>query len=176
MKLTITEASKHSGIPDKTLYRWIAKGTLSCTKDALDRKVIDIAELERVANDRKPAPETTDSLSDQERLQRSGNRNTAVSRSLTASPDPNEMVPILENVKTPENTQPSTETTRLIAQLQSEIEFLRSQLETANTEKAMLLKAQSQITLALPKPIDEPETEPKRLTWRDLIPSFRTLI
>ena len=48
MKHTISEAAELSGVPDKTLYRWITEGKITAEKDALGRKVIDTAELQRV--------------------------------------------------------------------------------------------------------------------------------
>ena len=116
MKLTIAEASKHSGIPDKTLYRWIANGTLSCTKDALGRKIIDIAEIERVANDRKPTI------------------NTPAENSVDSHENGTQ-----EDVRTLENLQPAfnppaiREESEIVNLLHSRIESLETQLANVPT-------------------------------------------
>ena len=74
----------------------------------------------------------------------------------------------------PENP-PVLSNTEIITLLRAQNRLLESQLQTANTEKASLLRtleSQSQV-LALPKPEAETETE-KKAWWRKL--RFATLI
>lgn len=59
--LRISEAAGLLGVSDDTLRRWIDRGDLTPHLDAAGRKVVDGAELARLAQQRAAAPPATDS-------------------------------------------------------------------------------------------------------------------
>jgi len=88
MQVTISQAAKMAGVSRATIYNDIESGTLSVVQGAKDRKMVNIAELERVYKTLKnPEPET-DSNTVENSQERQPERQKVV--------DPNGQVAVLQ--------------------------------------------------------------------------------
>lgn len=55
-QMRIRDAARHLGVSDDTVRRWIDRGLLSSAHDEAGRRVVDGAELARVARDQAAVP------------------------------------------------------------------------------------------------------------------------
>jgi len=137
MKLTISQASRATGVARGTLYTHIKKGRLSAEPDEFGRIYVQVAELERVYGTLKSPKASTLSI------EQSG-VNTEQSQSV--------------NVDAHQQA--------LVDALRRENELLRNQLDQAHAEKLGLLDVLKSQARLLQAPRDaEAESKPRRRRW-----------
>jgi len=136
MKLTISQASRTTGVARGTLYAHIKKGRLSAEPDEFGRIYVQVAELERVYGTLKNPKASTLSI------EQSG-VNTEQSQSV--------------NVDAGQQA--------LVEALRRENELLRSQLMQANQEKLGLLDVLKSQTRLLQAPTDAQAEGKRRRRW-----------
>ena len=143
-KISIAAALELVDVSKTTLYRDLKENKLSATTDARGKKVIDTAELERFYGQLKSPP------------------------GIEAGNNGNSQRDGTEHTGTPEQEQPSAESTRVIAVLEDQVSVLKSQLESERAEKSKLIdmlamEQEKTKLLMLPPPAQEPAK--KRAGW-----------
>ena len=141
-KVTIAEAVKMVDVSQTTLYRDMKEGKISTDKDTRGKKVVDIAELQRVyGNVRIPENETENNGNSQEEaMSNNGNaeKETVVNNGNLPEAE-------LVNNGKPENGKVDDTNVAVIALLEKQVEQLEEQLENAKERESKMTDQNQQL-------------------------------